>query len=213
MWNKTSSLNMCSKALLLVISAPSGAGKTTLCQGLLQSDSQFSRVITCTTRLPRDGEQDGVDYFFLSKEAFNKKIQNGDFLEYANVYDNSYGTLKSEVFSKFEKGQDVLLNIDVQGAAAIREQAQADACLSQALVTVFLTTPTLEVLEKRLCGRAQDAPQIISKRVAAARQEMARWQEFDYLLTSTTREEDLVSLHAIVKAERMRRHRAKPPVW
>src|SRR6266481_3474042 len=126
-------------ALLIVISAPSGGGKTTLCQQLLAARPNITRAITCTTRPPRPGEQDGVDYFFLDATTFLKRVQAGNFLEHATVYGNSYGTLKAEVLGKLRQGKDVLLNVDVQGAATIRDQAEEDPKLKQALVQVFLT--------------------------------------------------------------------------
>src|SRR5260221_14250718 len=112
--------------LLILISAPSGGGKTTLCERLLAARPGMSRAVTCTTRAPREGERDGVDYYFLNAESFLKRVQAGNFLEHATVYGNSYGILKSEVLGKMRQGQDVLLNVDVQGAATIRERALQD---------------------------------------------------------------------------------------
>src|SRR5271169_4572850 len=130
--------------LLVLISAPSGGGKTTLCQQLLAARPQMTRAVTCTTRAPRPGEKDGVDYYFLDAGSFLKRVQAGNFLEHATVFGNSYGTLKSEVLGKMRQGKDVLLTVDVQGAAAIRIQAESDPELKKALVQVFLTPPTLE---------------------------------------------------------------------
>src|SRR4051812_8409622 len=125
--------------LLVLISAPSGVGKTTLCRQLLEARPQMSRAVTCTTRPPREGERDGVDYYFLDAGSFLKRVQAGNFLEHATVFGNSYGTLKSEVLSKLRQGKDVLLNVDVQGAASIRKRAEEDPELERSLVTVFLT--------------------------------------------------------------------------
>jgi guanylate kinase len=129
--------------LLVLISAPSGGGKTTLCQQLLGARPQMTRAVTCTTRLPRKGERDGADYYFLDATSFLKRVQAGNFLEHATVYGNSYGILKAEVLGKLRQGKDVLLNVDVQGAATIREKAQEDPELKRALVSVFLT-PALD---------------------------------------------------------------------
>lgn len=197
--------------LLILISAPSGGGKTTLCQQLLAARPDMARAITCTTREPRAGEKDGVDYYFLDAGSFLKRVQAGNFLEHATVYGNSYGTLKSEVLEKLRHGKDVLLNVDVQGAASIRRCAEEDAELRRALFTVFLTPPTASVLEERLRRRGSDAPAVVQKRLGVARQEIAQWKNFDYLLISTSIQEDLRRTMAIVDAEKMRATRAKPP--
>jgi len=197
--------------LLILISAPSGGGKTTLCERLLAACPAMSRAVTCTTRLPRRGEQDGVDYYFLNAESFLKRVQAGNFLEHATVYGNSYGTLKSEVLGKMRQGQDVLLNVDVQGAATIRERAEADAELGGALVSIFLTPPSLTVLEQRLRKRGTDSPTAIQKRLAVARQEIAQWRHFDYLLLSDSIERDVTHALAIVEAEKMRSKRCQAP--
>jgi guanylate kinase len=144
--------------LLLVVSAPSGGGKTTVCDRILATVPNSIRAITCTTRDPREGEKDGVDYYFLDAADFLKRVQAGNFLEHATVYGNSYGTLKSEVLNKLRQGRDVLLSIDVQGAASIRERAREDHELRHALVTVFLAPPSIRALEERLKKRAKDAP-------------------------------------------------------
>src|SRR5258705_13847160 len=130
--------------LLVLISAPAGGGKTTISQQLLAARPQMTRAVTCTTRPPRAGERDGVDYYFLDATSFLKRVQAGNFLEHATVYGNSYGTLKSEVLGKLRHGKDVVLNVDVQGAAAIRSGAEGDAELKRALVTVFLAPPSID---------------------------------------------------------------------
>jgi guanylate kinase len=197
--------------LMILISAPSGAGKTTLCDLLLKSCPNMERAITCTTRAPRKGEVDGVDYYFLRAEDFLRRLQAGNFLENATVYGNSYGLLKSELLSKLRAGKDVLLNVDVQGAATIRAAAQNEPELKDALVTVFLTTPSLEVLEARLRNRNSDDPAVIKKRLASAKQEVAQWKNFEYLVISTTKSEDLRRTLAIVDAEKMRVERSHAP--
>ena len=197
--------------LLIVLSAPSGGGKTTLCEQLLAVNRNVSRAITCTTREPRAKEADGVDYYFLDAATFLKRVQAGNFLEHATVYGNSYGTLKSEVLGKLRLGKDVLLNVDVQGAAAIRSKAEEDEELKQALVTVFLTPASLAVLEARLKKRGQDSPAAIQKRLGVARQEIAQWKHFDYLIISTSIAEDLRRMQAVMTAEKLRQNRAQPP--
>ena len=154
-----------SNPLLVVISAPSGGGKTTLCHQILAARPDMARAITCTTREPRGDEKDGEDYYFLDAGSFLKRVQAGNFLEHATVYGQSYGTLKSEVLGKLRAGKDVLLNIDVQGAAAVRKCAEEDPELKRALVTVFLTPATLTILEARLQKRGTDTPADIKKRL------------------------------------------------
>ena len=197
--------------LLILISAPSGAGKTTLCELLLAHQSQMTRAITCTTRPPRPGERDGVDYHFFTAEEFLKRLHAGNFIEHATVYGNSYGILKSELLGKLREGKDVLLNVDVQGAATIREQARTEPVLRRALVTIFLTTPSVAVLEQRLKKRGADAVAVIRKRLAVARQEIAQWKNFDYLLISGSKPEDLRRALAIIESEKMRSARSAAP--
>lgn len=201
------------KGLLLVISAPSGGGKTTLCDALLKADPNTVRAVTCTTRLPREGEKDAVDYYFLDASDFLKRVQAGNFLEHATVYGNSYGTLKSEVLGKLRQGRDVILNIDVQGAAAIQAKAADDEEMRNALVTVFLAPPSLSVLEERLRKRNSDSPSTIAKRLSVARHEINQWKHFDYLIVSSTVAEDLARLRGIVTAEKLRNFRAKLPEY
>ena len=197
--------------LLVVISAPSGGGKTTLCQQLLAARPDMTRAVTCTTREPRKGERDNTDYYFLDAGSFLKRVQAGNFIEHATVHGHSYGVLKSELLSKLRLGRDVLLNVDVQGAATIRQRAEEDPELKGALVSVFLTPPSAAILEQRLRRRGTDAPAVIQKRLSVARQEVAQWKNFDYLLISTTIEEDLHRMLAIVQAEKMRAARMQPP--
>jgi len=198
------------RPLLIVISAPSGGGKTTLCHQLLATRPNMTRAVTCTTRAPRVGETDGVDYFFLDPTAFQRRVEAGEFLEHAMVYGHRYGNLKTEVLGKLRQGRDVLLSVDVQGVASIRARAGEVPDLKQALLTVFLTPPSLRVLEERLRKRGQDSPETIAKRLAVARQEIAQWRNFDYLIVSASIPEDLRRMQTIVDAEKMRTSRVAP---
>jgi len=199
-----------SAPLLILISAPSGGGKTTLCDLLLEARPEMTRAVTCTTRDPRPGEKNGVDYYFLDAENFLKRLQAGNFLEHATVYGHSYGLLRQELLGKLRAGQDVLLNVDVQGAATLKERALEDPELKRALVSVFLTPPSLKILEERLKKRGSDAPAVIQKRLAVARQEIAQWKNFDYLIISASKAGDLRQMLAIVEAEKMRTARSQP---
>ena len=199
------------KPLLILISAPSGAGKTTLCQMLLAAQPHMTRAITCTTREPRTGEQDGVDYHFFTAADFLRRLQAGNFIEHATVYANSYGILKSELLGKLREGKDVLLNVDVQGAATIRSQTESEPELRRALVTIFLTPPSVAVLEHRLRLRGADAESVIQKRLAVAKQELAQWKYCDYLLISGSKQEDLRRTLASIEAENMRSARSVAP--
>jgi len=199
--------------LLLLISGPSGAGKTTLFDRVLAVEGSTIRAITCTTRTAREGEKDGVDYYFLEAADFLKRVQAGNFLEHATVHGNSYGTLKSEVLTKVRAGKDVLLNVDVQGAAAIRARAGDDEELKLALVTIFLAPPSFEVLEERLKKRNLDSSATIQKRLSIARHEVAQWKHFDYLIVSSAIEEDLVKVRAIMAAEKLRQSRSRLPEY
>jgi guanylate kinase len=198
--------------LLVLISAPSGGGKTTLCLQLLARHPEMTRAVTCTTRAPRPCEREGVDYHFLDDAAFAKRVAEGGFLEHAVVFGRRYGTPKSEVRERLRQGCDVLLNIDVQGASAICAASEQDPELRRALVTVFLTPATVAELDTRLRKRATDAEAELQRRLSVARQEIAQWHDFKYLIISTSIAEDLRRMECIIEAERMRQSRALPPV-
>ena len=183
-----------------------------MCTQLLLAKPDLTRAITCTTREPRTGEKEGVDYYFLTEDTFAKRVKADEFLEHASVYGRSYGTLKSEVVHKLRNGHDVLLNVDVQGASAIRQRAQQDPDLRRALVSVFLTPPSLEILESRLRKRGTDSPDAVQRRLGIARQEIEQWGQFDYLLISSSIAEDLRRMLAVIEAEKLRSVRAKPPL-
>ncbi len=199
------------EGLLIVLSAPSGGGKTTLCERLMAADPNVVRSVSCTTRAPRAGEVDGQSYIFLSREEFEKRAARDEFLEYARVHGNYYGTLEKAVEDLLAKGRDVVLTIDVQGAEIVRKIAAKEACIDQALVEVFLMPPSVEVLEKRLRGRNTDDDATIARRLNEAKREMAHWNKYDYVIVSGTPEEDYRRLAAILDAERLRTTRSGFP--
>jgi guanylate kinase len=190
------------KALLFVIAGPSGSGKTTLSAGLVGAFPSLQRAITATTRLPRDGERNGVDYYFFSREEFQKRIDAGEFLEWAEVFNHFYGTLKSEVFPKLQANRDVILSIDVQGVKTVLQNK--DPFLKERLVTIFVTPKDVETLRQRLFGRASDAPQDIALRLQVALNEAAQFRLFDYCVLSQTPEEDFIAAKSIYIAEKLR---------
>lgn len=190
--------------LLLIVSGPAGSGKTTVCDRMLAEEPAIQRVITSTTRAPRGEEKDRIDYYFFDKATFEAKIAAGDFYEHAQVHSNLYGTLKSEVQNKLEAGIDLLLNIDVQGAAQMRDNAKRDELLQGKVATVFIMPPSLEELEQRLRGRGTDASDEVQRRMKVALEEIEHADQYDYVLRSASRWEDFENLRSIYRAEKMR---------
>ena len=182
-----------------MISAPSGSGKTTLVRKLIASFSDLRFSVSYTTRAPRGGERDGVDYHFVTRGEFQEKIRSEEFLEWAEVHGNLYGTSKPETERIRAAGQDILLDVDVQGADQVRK-AEPEA------VTMFVMPPSFEVLEERLRGRKQDSPEVIEGRLAGARREIDRYRDYHYVLVNDGIEETAELLKAIVLAERARPH-------
>lgn len=185
---------------LLIVSGPSGSGKTTLCRRA-EADGLTSYSISCTTRAPRPGEQDGIDYYFLTPEDFAAKVAAGEFLEHATVHGNSYGTLRSEVVRRLQAGQTVVMDIDVQGAASIR--ACEDSTIRRAYADVYIHVPSAE-LEARLRGRCTDSEETILLRLHNAAAEDSRCGEYQYLLTSATRDEDYARFTSLLTALSLR---------
>lgn len=191
--------------VLLLVSGPAGSGKSTLCERMTDAFPRaLRRVVTCTTRPPRGNERHGRDYFFLSREEFERGVAAGEFLEHARVHSHRYGTRHAQVREVLAAGADVLLNLDVQGAASVRRAAENDARLSRALVSVFIMPPSVEELRARLTGRGTDAPDEIERRMRVALDEMARWREYDFCLLSGPRERDFERIRAIYLAAKMR---------
>jgi guanylate kinase len=189
------------RGLMLVLSSPSGAGKTTLSRQLLDNDKQIQLSVSCTTRQKRPGERDGVDYRFVDTATFRGMIERKEFLEYAEVFANYYGTPKAPVDEALADGRDVLFDIDWQGTQQLRDKGRAD------LVTVFILPPSTRDLEKRLLTRAQDPKEVVAQRMAKAADEMSHWAEYDYVVVNSDIGTSLTNLKAILTAERLKRER------
>jgi guanylate kinase len=183
--------------ILFVLSAPSGAGKTTLMRSLRQKPD-FVYSVSCTTRKPRPGEVHGEDYFFLSEEEFRTRVQADEFLEFAEVHNHFYGTLRAPILENLAKGVDVLIDIDIHGAAMIRK----DPSVTEALADVFIMPPSLEELERRLRRRGTETEAQIEVRLRNAAAEMRSWREYRYTLISGSMEEDIEKFRSIMRAER-----------
>ena len=193
--------------ILFVISAPSGAGKTTIVQGLRKTGNFFYSV-SCTTRAPRAGEIDGEHYHFLSHADFLAKLEAGDFLEHAQVHGDYYGTLREPVLSNLKNGLDVLIDIDTQGAATIRNSG--DPIIRQALADIFIMPPDVEELRRRLMKRGTETAQQIESRLATAMREMELWRDYRYTAVSGSVEEDLANVRNIMSAETFLSRRLTP---
>ena len=190
--------------LLFIVSGPAGSGKTTLCDRLLEEVGGLERIVTATSRPPREGETEGRDYYFFSEEDFRDRIENGEFFEWARVHNHYYGCLKREVRQKMQTGHDLLLNIDVQGATTFRKEVLADETLKGKLVTIFVTPPSMVEMRERLKSRAQDEEEEIKRRLKNAEEEIRQWRYYDYCLLSGTRDEDFRAFRSIYEAEKMR---------
>ena len=189
------------RGLMLVLSSPSGAGKTTIARRLRDHDEAIDMSISHTTRARRNGEQDGKDYYFVDRETFTRMRDQGEFLEWAVVFDNYYGTTRKPVQKALAAGRDVLFDVDWQGAASLREQAKTD------VVSVFILPPTATDLQQRLNERAQDTPEIVRRRMLGASNEIQHWDEYDYVVVNHDIDCSVEAVRAILAAERLRRMR------
>ena len=190
------------RGVMLVLSSPSGAGKTTLARRLLDDEQPGVAIsVSHTTRSPRNGEKDGRDYHFVDRDTFTRMRDHGAFLEWAVVFDNYYGTTRQPVEQALAGGRDVLFDVDWQGAAALRATARDD------VVTVFILPPTAAALEQRLNERAQDSAEIVRRRMLGASNEIQHWQDYDYVVVNYDIEQSLAAVRAILAAERQRRLR------
>ena len=189
------------RGLMLVLSSPSGAGKTTSARKLLEEDKHIEISVSHTTRKKREGERDGKDYHFVNHDAFTRMRDQGEFLEWAVVFDNYYGTTRKPVEQALAEGRDVLFDVDWQGAASLRAKAKDD------VVTIFILPPTAADLEQRLNVRAQDPPETVRRRMLGASNEIQHWTEYDYVVVNYDIGRSVAAIRAILAAERLRRTR------
>jgi len=189
------------RGLMLVLSSPSGAGKTTLSRLLLRADRNVDLSISVTTRPRRSGEINGRDYHFIDRARFDDMVAGGELLEWAEVFGHRYGTPRQPVIKALQAGRDVLFDIDWQGTQQLREKARTD------LVSVFILPPTTKELERRLKQRAQDSKSVIGSRMAKAAGEMSHWPEYDYVIVNRDKRQAFAELRAIIAAERLKRER------
>lgn len=189
------------RGLMLVLSSPSGAGKTTISRALLSEDGNLRLSISATTRARRPREREGVDYHFIDVETYERMVREGAFLEHAEVFGNWYGTPRGPVEDVLRAGGDMLFDIDWQGTQQLRENARDD------LVSVFVLPPSTEELERRLRARAQDPEEVVRQRMAKATDEMSHWAEYDYIVVNEDIEDSVRRVKAILQAERLRRDR------
>jgi guanylate kinase len=189
------------RGLMLVLSSPSGAGKTTLARRLLDEEPGIEMSISHTTRKKRQGEKDGRDYHFVDKESFTRMRDRGAFLEWAVVFDNYYGTTREPVERALADGRDVLFDVDWQGAASLRSKAEPD------VVSVFILPPSAADLEQRLNVRAEDPPDIVQRRMRGASNEIQHWVDYDYVVVNHDVDESVAAVRSILAAERLRRTR------
>jgi guanylate kinase len=189
------------RGLMLVLSSPSGAGKTAISRAILEQDAEIELSISVTTRSKRPGEVDGVDYIYVDAGRFNAMVEKGEFLEYARVFDNDYGTPRAPVEAALRSGRDMLFDVDWQGAQQLAQSASDD------LVNIFILPPSMAELERRLKARAQDSDSVVARRMARAVDEMSHWAEYDYVIVNEDLDDSVASARAILRAERLRRER------
>ena len=194
-------LSKINRGLVLIVSSPSGAGKTTICKKLIQDIENLNLSISVTTRLKRQNEIDGKDYFFKSDEEFDKMVKQEKFLEHARVFGYSYGTLKSEINSKITNGINVIVDIDWQGTRQIEEHIPDD------IVKIFILPPSIKELEKRLGARATESQDSFKKRMSEARKEISHYHEYDFIIINEDVQESVNKIKSILKSESLRRHR------
>ncbi|MGB1361015.1 MAG: guanylate kinase [Alphaproteobacteria bacterium] len=189
------------QGILLVLSSPSGAGKSTISRRILSEDDNLSLSVSATTREPRDGEVDGKDYHFLTKDKFKQMIDNDEFVEHAEVFDNYYGTPKQAVIDAIDDGKDVIFDVDWQGGQALFNKFPDN------IVKIFILPPSIEELNKRLTTRAQDSQEVIASRMAKSALEISHWNEYDWVIINDDLEESIAKVKSIIQSERLKKTR------
>jgi len=189
------------RGLMLVLSSPSGAGKSTISRALLEKHPDLTMSVSATTRPMRPGEVEGKDYYFIDTATFEKMVADGEFLEHAKVFDNYYGTPRGPVDDALKSGKDVLFDVDWQGTQQLRQNARDD------LASIFILPPSIDELERRLYARAQDPEDVVKRRMAKAASEMSHWAEYDYIIVNEAIPESVAEAEAILAAERLKRER------
>jgi guanylate kinase len=189
------------RGFLLVLSSPSGAGKTTITRRLVEGDPKLALSVSVTTRPPRQGEVDGRDYWFIDRECFDRMIEHGELLEHATVFEHRYGTPRRPIEDALAAGRDIVGDVDWQGTQQLAKSVPDD------LVTVFVLPPSVAALEARLSTRAQDSTAVVASRMAKSAQEISHWPEYDYVIVNSDIDESVARVRAIVTAERLRRTR------
>jgi len=189
------------RGLMLVLSSPSGAGKTTISRAILRAERSLAMSVSVTTRSPRPGEEHGKDYYFVSEAEYQRMVAAGELLEHAKVFDNYYGTPKEHVERELRAGRDVMFDIDWQGTQQLKASARDD------LVSVFILPPSIKELERRLRGRAQDTEEVMRRRMERAADEMSHWPEYDYVVVNQNVDESIEQVKSILIAERLKRDR------
>ncbi len=197
----TNSKDLDRRGLMLVLSSPSGAGKSTISRALMDRDDNLIMSVSATTREARPGEVNGVDYFFIDKPTFDEMVRDGKMLEHARVFENYYGTPREPVETALASGRDVMFDVDWQGTQQLAENAAKD------LVRVFILPPSMEELERRLYNRAQDSAEVVKKRMAEANSEMSHYPEYDYIVVNTDIDASIARVEAILAAERLKLER------
>lgn len=190
-----------SRGIMLVLSSPSGAGKTSIVKELLKQESNLITSVSVTTRPARSGEIDGRDYWFIDQPAYHKMLEAGELLEHAEVYGNFYGTPKTPVIEALSKGKDIVFDLDWQGTQQLAQAANSD------LVSIFILPPSLEELEKRLKTRAQDSEEVMKRRMASVSHDLSHWAEYDYVIINENFEYSVDCVKSILKSEKLKRTR------